>query len=101
MSEEQPEKPTYFGKALAGDFEPAYPVKDAFSDLENVLGDMMSITISTSNLAVFNLENLVLDDDKRNEVLDLIAEHKKSMLALSIRLTNILERAKEAENGSH
>ncbi|WP_338922750.1 hypothetical protein V0M98_11355 [Pseudomonas silesiensis] len=46
MSEEQPEKPTYFGKALAGDFEPAYPVKDAFSDLENVLGDMMSITIS-------------------------------------------------------
>ena len=68
---------------------------------ESVLGEMMSSTISTSNLAVFNLENLVLDDDKRNEVLDLIAEHKKSMLALSIRLTNILERAKEAENGSN
>ena len=99
MSEEPSEKPTYFGKALAGEFEPAYPVKDAFSDLENVLGDMMSITISTSDLAVFNLENLDLDDDRRSEVLDLIAEHKKSMQALSIRLTTILERAKGAENG--
>lgn len=94
-------KQAYLGQALSGLLEPGYPSREAFVDLEDILGDFMNYTITTARLANFAIEQLDLDADKKQEALLLIAEQRDAMKVMAKTLERVVKRAKGVANGGN
>lgn len=95
----EPKKPSYFGRALIGAFEPEYSVAEAHIDLEEILGDMINVSLSLSQLVSFLVKKASLDEGDIADLTQVAEAHQKSMEDLQQRLRKVVSIGKEIDNG--
>jgi hypothetical protein len=95
----EPKKRSYLGRALMGEFEPEYTSAEAHVDLEEILGDVINVSMSLGSLVSILLTKVSLDEDEQAEVGTLLADHQKGMEELRKDLFKVVNTAKEVEDG--
>lgn len=82
-----------------GEFEPEYTSAEAHVDLEEILGDVINVSMSLGSLVSILLTKVSLDEDEQAEVGTLLADHQKGMEELRKDLFKVVNTAKEVEDG--
>lgn len=91
--------PSYLARALNGKYEPEYPKIEAFEQLESILGDTISLSLTIGNIARLALRYAALNEEEKEYADTLIQEQRDKLTKIHDSIAEVIKRAREIEDG--
>lgn len=94
------DKKSYVARALSGELAPGFSQQQAFAALEQVLADMIDVSIANAQSTTFLIDHVNMKSDDIKKAKELSRAHTASIQNLSDSMHAFIEQAKGADRGN-